>query len=383
MRVLLIANTGWYLRNFRANLVKRLEANGFEVMLSSLPDADTSAAFFRERCFEPLHISRSGRNPLRELLAIVEFLRLLRRSRPSLVLTWTPKPNLYASLAGRFSRIPVIPNVSGLGFVFIRNGWFAGLMGRLYGFAFRRCPTVFFQNEEDRKSFVSAGWVNKDRGQRLPGSGVDLKYFRLRPLPPTEPFVFLFLGRFLADKGLRELVEAASELRRAGRQFVLRLAGFLDPANPTAISQAELNQWVKNGAVEHIGPLEDVRPVLEAAHCVVLPSSYREGVPRSLLEAAAMGRPIITTDASGCRDSLIPGKSGFLCTLRDAASLADCMRQALDCSFEKLTAMGRAGREHVERHFSEELVLDAYLQRCVLLRSGRAQFESREPDRRE
>lgn len=367
MRVLLIANTGWYLRNFRLNLVKCLEANGFEVMLSTLPDAETDAAFFRERSFEPLHFSRSGRNPFRELLAIVEFLRLLRRSRPNLVLTWTPKPNLYASLAGRLSRIPVIPNVSGLGFVFIRNGWFAGLVGRLYGFAFRRCPIVFFQNEEDRKNFVSAGWVNKDRGQRLPGSGVDLKYFPLRPLPPTGPFVFLFLGRFLADKGLRELVEAASELRKAGRQFVLRLAGFLDPANPAAIPELELDTWIKQGSVEYVGPLSDVRPALEATHCVVLPS-YREGVPRSLLEAAAMGRPIITTDASGCRDTVISGESGLLCQPGNAASLAACMATLLDRTPQQLSEMGQAGRRHMERNFSEELVLSAYLHQCQTIR---------------
>lgn len=382
-KLLLIANTGWYLRNFRANLIQNLEACGFEVTLSSPPDADTTTTFFQKRCFKPLHFSRSGRNPFRELLVLVEFLRLLRRSRPNLVLTWTPKPNLYASLAGRFLQIPVIPNVSGLGLVYIHDGWFARLLGRLYGFAFKGCPVVFFQNEEDRATFIAAGWVAAERTRRLPGSGVDLDHFKLLPLPPAEPFVFLFIGRLLADKGLRELVEATRRLRRDGHRFKLQLAGFLDPGNPSGISKQELDCWVQAHEVEYLGEFEDVRQLLAAAHCVVLPSYYREGVPRSLLEAAAVGRPIITTDAPGCRDALLSEKTGFLCKVHDSHSLTDCMVRMLRCSAERLADMGRAGRAHVERSFSEELVLDAYLQQCVLLRSGGAQIESREPDQRE
>lgn len=362
-RILLVANTGWYLRNFRKRLVERLEAAGYEVVLAAPVDAETQQEFFHTRWFEPLYLSRRGLNPFSELFVITAFMRLLRRIKPSVVLTWTPKPNIYGCIAARLLNVPVIPNVSGLGAVFIRNGLFKYLVGALYKLAFVRCPVIFFQNEEDLALFIEAGWVPSEHAKRLPGSGVDLQHFQPVPLPYSQPFVFLFIGRLLADKGLREIMEATKRLRADGRRFVLRIAGFVDPGNPAAILQAELDKWITEGTVEYLGSLMDVRPALAAAHCVVLPS-YREGVPRSLLEAAAMGRPVIASDTPGCRDALVKGESGFLCQPKDAASVADCMARMLDCSVRQLAEMGRAGREHMVKNFSEDIVLRAYLEQC-------------------
>ncbi|HVC37694.1 MAG TPA: glycosyltransferase family 4 protein [Gammaproteobacteria bacterium] len=379
-RVLLIANTAWYLRNFRARMVQRLEASGFMVILASPTDPITSTAFFRRRHFEPLRLSRKGRNPMVELVAIIGFIRLFRRVRPDIVLTWTPKPNIYGAIAARLLHIPAIPNVSGLGAVFIRGGAFPRLIGRLYRFAFSRAPVVFFQNEEDRNAFIAAGWVRAERTERLPGSGVDLEHFRPQPLPALGPFVFLFIGRLLADKGLRELVAAAEHLRSEGHRFVLRMAGYLDPGNPSGIGPQELERWVKTRNVEYLGSLEDVRPALNAAHCVVLPS-YGEGVPKSLLEAAATSRPVITTDVPGCRDTLISEVSGFLCTPREMLSLAACMARMLDLTPRQLADMGYAGRVHVEEKFSEELVLEAYRLRCLTLQNRTLRVEHPLSDR--
>ncbi|MGH8278473.1 MAG: glycosyltransferase family 4 protein [Gammaproteobacteria bacterium] len=371
-RVLLIANTAWYLRNFRRHLIERLEAHGFSVILASPPDARTGTEFYTRRHFEPLRLSRKGRNPLHELPALIRLIRLLRRVHPDAVLTWTPKPNIYAAIAARWLGIPVVPNVSGLGAVFIRGGVLAGLVGVVYRVAFSRAACVFFQNEEDRAAFVAAGWVSAGKAQRLPGSGVDLTWFAPQPITPRPPFVFLFIGRLLADKGLGELVEAARRLRRDGQRFELQLAGFLDPGNPAGITQKELDGWVQAREVNYLGAFDDVRPALAAAHCVVLPS-YREGVPRSLLEAAASARAVIATDVPGCRDAVLPGVSGYLCPARDAGGLAACMRKMLDLAPQALSDMGRAGRAHVEEHFSEERVLDAYLRLCMMLRQGALQ----------
>lgn len=360
-RVLLIANTGWYLENFRASLVARLEAEGCEVVIAVPPGSRTDAGFFRAHRFEPLAFSRRGRNPVAELSALFGFVRMFRRLRPDLVFTWTPKPNIYGSIAGRWCGVTVVPTVTGLGAVFIRGGILARLVGRLYRFAFRRVPVLFVQNEADQQMLISGGMAREAQIQRLPGSGVDLQRFGLQPLPPMEPFVFLYSGRLLADKGLRELVAAAATLRGTGRRFVLHLAGFLDPGNPAAISETELQGWVAGGVVQYAGFLHDIRPALAQAHCVVLPS-YREGIPRSLLEAAATGRPVITTDAPGCRDTVLPGESGFLCKVRDPGSLAACMARMLDLNAETVYRMGLTGRKHVERAFSEEIVLNAYLE---------------------
>lgn len=365
-RILLIANTGWYLRNFRASLVQRFERLGMAVTLAAPSGADTQSSFFKERRFEPLNFKRQGRNPFIELMAILRFVRLFRRVNPEIVLTWTPKPNVYGCIAGRFLRVRVIPNVSGLGAVFIRGGWLTRLMGQLYRFAFARARTVFFQNEEDLSNFISAGWVTAAQAQRLPGSGVDLSHFEPQPLPPRDPFVFLYIGRLLTDKGLRELVEATEDLHRNGHRFVLRLAGFLDPGNPAALAKQELELWISSGVVDYLGSLVDVRPALAAAHCVVLPS-YREGVPRSLLEAAATARPLIAANVPGCRDAVVDGQTGLLCEPKSAKSLAGCMLRMLDSEPEFLAEMGRAGRSHVERFFPEEQVLDAYVRCCETL----------------
>jgi len=362
-RLLLVANTAWYMRKYRARLVERLEAQGCQITLCTPPDADANLPFFSQRRYVPLRLSRKGLNPFWEAGALLRTYLLLRRERPDLVLTWTPKPNLYTGVAGRLLRIPVVPNVSGLGAVFVRNGWLARVVGLGYRIAFAKSPRVFFQNEDDRATFADAGWVPRERSERLPGSGVDLEAYRPAPLPAGE-FTFLFLGRLLADKGLRELVAAARMLRDEGRRFVLRIAGTLDKGNPAAISDAEWQEWIREGIAEPLGMLEDVRPALLSAHCVVLPS-YREGLPRSLLEAAATARPVITTDAVGCRNAVDAGKSGFLCKVADTHSLAECMRRMLDLSPAALSEMGHAGRAWVERHFSEEDVLNVYLRVCA------------------
>lgn len=366
-RILLIANTGWYLRNFRSELVRRLEAAGYSVSLAAPRDEETRTAFFQDREFFGLSFSRKGTNPVKELAAVWNLFGAIRKARPDVVLTWTPKPDLYGGIVGRLLRVPVLPNVSGLGAVFVRGGLLARVVGRLYGFAFARSPVVFFQNDDDRSAFVQAGRVVPEKAELLPGSGVDLARFAVQPLPAREPFGFLYVGRLIADKGLRELVECARRLRARGYAFELRLAGFVDAGNPAGISQAELDDWVNSGLVNYLGALDDVRPSLHAAHCVVLPSYYREGVPRSLLEAAATARPIITTDAIGCRDAAAAGESGFLCEPRSVDSLLECMQRMLDLPARELTAMGHAGRRHVEDHFSEEIVLQAYLRHCDAL----------------
>lgn len=194
VRLLLVANTSWYLWNFRRRLAERLVAEGYEVVFSA-PLDDYSERLARIGRYVPFVMDRKGRNPLRELLTVFRVARLFRRERPAAVLTWTPKPNIYGALAGRPLGVPVIPNVAGLGFAFIGSGWLARVAGMLYRVAFRRCRVVFFQNGHDREQFVAAGWVREEVAQVLPGSGVD--FDRFRPQTPRQGpgFVFLFVGR--------------------------------------------------------------------------------------------------------------------------------------------------------------------------------------------
>jgi glycosyltransferase involved in cell wall biosynthesis len=306
-----------------------------------------------------IEIDRAGLNPLADLKLLARYRALLKRLRPAAYLGYTIKPNIYGSLAAASLGIPALPNVSGLGTAFIRGGRLQAIVTQLYRIGFRRAPVVFFQNDEDRRLFVDRRIVRTGQARVLPGSGVDLDRFAPAPLPGGPP-TFLFIGRLLRDKGVVEFVEAARLLRSEHPDARFQLLGGLDEGNRTAIRQADIDSWVAEGVVEQLGTTDDVRPFIAAARAIVLPS-YREGLPRSLLEAAAMARPLIASDVPGCRDVVQDGVNGYLCAVRDAGSLAAAMRRLAQLPPAQQLAMGEAGRRRVQERFSESFVVSAYL----------------------
>lgn len=362
MKVIIVLNTAWNLVNFRAGLIRALVAEGHEVVAVA-PQDEYAPRLAALGCrFVALPMDNKGTHPGRDLLLFLRFLSLLRRERPDVFLGYTVKPNVYGSLAAHALGIPVVNNIAGLGAVFIRDNWLTRLVRLLYKTALSRSQHVFFQNDEDMRQFVEQGLVVADKVSRLPGSGVDLCSFYYLPMQPlgNRAFRFLLVARLLWDKGVGEFVEAARMVRRKYPAAKFQLLGFLDVKNPTAVSRAQMDEWVAEGVVEYLGVADDVQPYLAAADCVVLPS-YREGVPRSLLEAAAMGRPIVTTNAVGCRDAVSDGVNGLLCRVADAGDLAEKMAQMIALSPEARAAMGQRGREKVEREFDEKIVIQKYL----------------------
>lgn len=360
-KVLLISNTTWYIVNFRSRLIERLLNSGWAVSVAAPPDDYSREPVLRHCNYLALPFSRRGTNPLRELATLFHIARLLRTVRPDIVLTWTPKPNIYAALVGTLLGVEVVPNIAGLGTAFIRHGALSRIVSLLYLCSLKRCHRVFFQNNDDQQLFVNNGWVSESAAERLPGSGVDLKRFAPTPLPSSdETVVFLFAGRLLADKGLRELITATRKLKAEGCHVRVLIAGFIDAGNPSGISQDEIDRSQREELIEYLGPIKDICPVIAQADCVVLPS-YREGVPRILLEAAAMARPVITTDAIGCRDAVIDDETGLLCRPRDADSLAAAMRHMLRLSRDQRTNMGTRGRRFVEASFDEQNVIERYM----------------------
>jgi glycosyltransferase involved in cell wall biosynthesis len=250
--------------------------------------------------------------------------------------------------------------VTGLGSAFIKGGWLSGVVRGLYRLALARSQVVFFQNLDDQRFFISNGLVPKAIADCLPGSGVDLQKFAPRPLSHSSRFRFLLIARMLWDKGVGEYVEAARLLRKQGLNVEFCLLGFLDVKNPSAISCAQMDAWVTEGVVRYLGVSDHVGDEIARADCVVLPS-YREGIPRSLLEAAAIARPVITTDVVGCREVVEDGVTGLLCQPRDAVDLADKMGQMVSASRKERETMGRLGRRKMELEFDEKLVIDKYL----------------------
>ena len=310
-------------------------------------------------------MDNGGTNPLKDALLLWRFLLYFFKERPDDFLGYTVKPNVYGSLAAHMLRIPVINNIAGLGAAFIRGGTVMRIVSWLYRTALSRSDKIFFQNDDDRQLVVSRGLVRADMTALLPGSGIDLHRFTLAPLPVTsaqnKKIRFLLVARMLRDKGVGEFVEAARLLRQRWPQAEFCLLGFVDVKNPAAISREEMDDWVDEGIVNYLGESDDVRSQITAATCIVLPS-YREGTPRSLLEAAAMGRPIITTDAVGCREVVDDGVNGYLCTVRDAADLAEKMERMLTLSHDQRAEMGKRGRAKMKAEFDEKIVIKKYLE---------------------
>lgn len=360
--ICIAANTTWYTYNFRGRLIAELIEHGFRVSVLSPPDEYVEKILALGARHVSLPMNNAGTNPFSELCTAVRIVGLLRRVGPNIVLTYTPKVNIYLSLAARVLGIPVIANVSGLGRAFTAGGWLEAVVRRLYWFAFHTPRVVFFQNAEDRAEFVRAGLVEEAKTQRLPGSGVDVDRFQPTSRQPrVKEFVFLLVARLLWDKGVGEFVEAARLLHAQYPAVQFRLLGFLGVDNPSAISRKQVEEWSREGVVEYLGAVDDVKGVYTEADCMVLPS-YREGVPRTLLEAASMGLPIITTNAVGCRDAVEDGVTGFLCRPRDAMDLADKMRIMLSLPPEERRRMGQAGRKKMIREFDERIVIAKYLQ---------------------
>lgn len=369
-RIVLSANSDWNIANFRSGLIRGLKEKGYAPVVIAPPDP---AAECRMRALDveriPVAIQRAGMNPVTDLNLFLNYRRLLKLLRPAAFLGFTIKPNVYGSLAAASLGVPALPNVSGLGTAFIRGGALEAFVTRLYRIGFRRAPVVFFQNEEDRGLFVERRIVSAEQGRVLPGSGVDLDRFSPAPLPDGPP-VFLLIGRLLRDKGVTEFVEAARMLRSTHPTARFQLLGPIDDGNRTSIGRSDIDSWVAEGVVEYLGTTDDVRPFIAAASAIVLPS-YREGLPRSLLEGAAMARPLIATDAPGCRDVVEDGVNGYLCEAKDAASLAVAMRRFAELPTAERLAMGNRARNGVQDRYSEKLVVDAYLAAIAEHQRGR------------
>ncbi|TGD73117.1 glycosyltransferase family 1 protein [Mangrovimicrobium sediminis] len=363
LTVSLSANTSWYLLNFRASTIRALRERGDRVVCLSPRDDYSQRLVDDLGCeWRELRMDNQGSNPLRDLGLVAQFLGAYCELRPDAALHFTIKNNVYGTWAARATGVPAINNVSGLGTAFIRRGVLGAVVRLLYRSSQPFALRVFCQNEEDAAQLREARLVAPEKLELLPGSGVDLQRFSPVPSarPAEAPFVFLYAGRMLADKGLHELVAAVHTLHDEGLALRLQLCGFAGVENVSAIGEAQLQAWSQHPAIEWLGPSDDMPAVYAKADCVVLPS-YREGMPRSLLEAGAMALPVIATDVPGCRNIVTHDFNGLLCEVRSAASLADAMRRMLAMDASERRALGERGRERVSSQYDERLVVEAAL----------------------
>lgn len=360
--IVLAANSSWNLLNFRKPLIEGLRDAGCRVIALAPDDGHAGAIRSLGIEFVRIDIDSSGLSALRDARLFFDYLARLREIRPDVFLGFTVKPNIYGSIAASLLGIKVVNTISGLGTAFMDRGPLNWLVSGLYRLALRRSARVFFQNRDDLDLFVAKRLVRRGQAHLVPGSGIDLNHFRPAPTEARADgrFQFLFVGRLLRDKGLIEFARAARNLRRTLPNAEFAILGFGESDNRSAVPIAEVERWQREGMVTYLGETDDVRPYLATADCVVLPS-YREGLPRSLLEAAAMGRPMIATDVPGCRDVVRHGSNGFLCEARSAESLAEAMESMVRIGRGERIAMGERAREHVESRFDQQLVVHSYL----------------------
>lgn len=354
-------NTCHYAWLLRRSLIKALTRDGWSVFILAPEDNYTE----RLEALGAKHIPvpmRMNVNPATDFFLLGRLLWRLRQVRPAVYLGYTVKPNVYGGLACRALGIPSVHNVAGLGTVFIEDTWITRVVRLLYRLGLSGAVKVFFQNPDDMAQFLDQNLVVPEAAERLPGSGVDTSQFSPVERDASDKiFRFLLPARLLWEKGIGEYINASRELRANGYSVDCQLVGFLGADNRTAIRQETIAQWQAEGLARYIGSTDDIRPILGAADCVVLPS-YREGTPRSLLEAASMALPVITTDAVGCREVVDDGVNGFLCRIRDSADLAEKMARMMKLSSDERKAMGKQGRQKMIREFDESVVIDRYLQ---------------------
>ncbi len=379
--VVVAANTAWYAYSFQSAVLKMLLEEGYAVAVAA-PEDEYAAQIVALGCrFVPIRLNSKSTNPLTELKTLAGFFLLYRRLRPAAVLHYTPKPNIYGALAARALGIPTVSNIAGLGNAFVKTGLLSRVVKLLYRASQRAVIRVFFQNSDDMRMFIDTGICRPEQAGLLPGSGVDLERFAppedtpagttARAHRPTEgrptgragapqPVRFVLIARLLWDKGVGEFAEAAALVRARYPQAEFQLVGFVDHNNPSAVPEEMLRRKQAEGVLEWVGRQDDVRPFIAEADCVVLPSYYREGTPRSLLEAAAMARPLIAADSIGCREPVEDGVTGLLCRPRDAADLAEKMTQIIELGAEQRAAMGRRGREKMRREYDVRIVTGRY-----------------------
>lgn len=375
-KIILVANTAWNLWNYRLPLIRALLHRGYTVVLAAPGDRfreallDALGRDYPERSdhparirFAPLHhLSRSSLSPWQNFRLFWELCRLFRREKPALALLYTIKPNILGNFAGALAGIQTISVLEGLGYSGSAAARWRRLAAWLYRAALSAAQKVVFLNPDDYREFTTQKLVKRSKALVIHGPGVDTAHFFPVEQPTRERLVFLFSGRLLAEKGIREFAAAARQLHREGVRADFQILGAPDPGNPSSIAPSEVEDWAQAGFLHYRGRADDVRPILAGADVVVLPSYYREGVPRSVLEAMAMGKIIITTDTPGCRDTVETGQNGLLVPPRDTRALAAAMRQVLTLTPEQRAAMAARSLEKVRAEFSDERVIPLYLE---------------------
>jgi glycosyltransferase involved in cell wall biosynthesis len=363
--ITVIYNTTAYVYKFRINLIKEIEKLGYKVIVISPRDEYVSK--LNDLDIEHYHIDMSqyGNNPIKELKTMYEIYKAFKKYKPEYSLHYTIKPNIFGSMVANILNIKVINNIAGAGKAFSSSSkLFQNFIQFLYTIGLKKSQRVFFQNNDDMNLFLDNGIVKKEQAFRIPGSGVDLSKYEFISFQKQEYTKFLFIGRLLKEKGIEYYLKAAKKVLEQNLQAKFYIVGEYENNNKDYIDKSIFNKYLKNKNIYYYGSVSpDKMPeIISSSTCIVLPSYYREGVPRSLLESASMGKPIITTENVGCREVVDDGKNGYKCDVKNSQCLVNKMIKFIKLPFEEKVKMGEYSRRKMEKEFDEKIVLEAYLE---------------------
>lgn len=355
-KVLFLVNHDVVIYNFRLELVKRLLNDGHEVYISS-PYGERIDELVELGCqYKNVELSRHGINPIKELKLLHHYRRVIKEISPDIVFTYTIKPNIYGGIASQSIGVPYVANITGLGTAVENKGFMQKITVFLYKIAFRKVQRVFFQNEEN-KQFFAERKIALGRHALLPGSGVNLERFSVLKYPEGETTEFVFISRIMKEKGIDQYLESAEYLRKKYPYTRFHICGFCEQAY-----EQKLKELGDKGIILYHGMVRDVREILLKTHCTVHPTYYPEGMSNVLLESAASGRPIITTDRSGCREIIVDGVNGFVVKQKDSKDLIEKLEMFLELSRQEQKNMGLAARTKVEKEFDRQIVVEEYME---------------------
>ncbi len=364
-KIALVANTTWNIYNFRQNIIQKFVDLGYQVCVLAPIDEYIE---YKEKYPQITHLNlrtldRDSTNPIKDLLLIIELRRKYLKIKPDLIIHYTHKPNIFGAIASKLAGCKSVSVITGLGYSFINKGFINVITEKLYKLTSRFNELFIFENRDDRKLFVDKGLVKESKSIAVKGCGVNLNYYKskIEYNDKTSTTTFTFIGRLLKDKGIEEFAACAKYFKSINAPTKFVVLGDFDQENPSTIDRDELLTWISDEIIDYKGFVDDVRPYIEESSCIVLPS-YREGMPRIILEAMAMGKPVITTDTAGCRETVVDGVNGYLVKIKNSESLSNALQQFVSLDHEARKQMGIEGKKLVDTEFSDVIIADRIYQ---------------------
>mgnify|MGYP000162131017 CR=1 FL=1 len=364
-KVIININILWGILKFRHDLIIGLLNKGHEeVIIGALDDfSDNTMDLINELKIKyyVVNMDRAQINPIKDILYLLKLISIYMNEKPSIILNYTVKPNIYGTIAAALTNNKSMATVNGLGSAIIKESYLSKILQLMYKFAFKFSNVVLFQNQDDLTYFVSKNIIKRDKAALVPGSGVDTNKYDLPPINPSRSLRINFIGRILRDKGVYEYIEAIKRIKQANIITTdFYLSGIIDEDNPSGISYLQVKEWENQGIIKYLGRTDDIREFLKISDVVVLPS-YREGLSKVLLEAASCRRPIIASDVAGCRELVLDEVSGYTCAVRNPGSLHDSLLRMIEMNRDDIKMMGIKGRKHIHENYRSEIVNKIYL----------------------